>query len=209
VDSTTDCGTRGHRHLPPPEAGTRDFLLLALRLGAAVYLSDMSGPSYPAPHRRETLLDRLLAVFHIDFVPPPEQPAWWRVALATAVSLVGSLAADALLVVIGTRVFPSTKGYVHFQFRDYARLTVIGVVVACIAWPIVTRISSTPRWLFFRMAIVVTFVLFVPDFWILAHGAPGRAVAVLLCLHVAIALVTYNALVRIAPTGRGTRGVGH
>ena len=52
--------------------------------------------------------------------------------MATVASLVGSLAADAALVAIGTAVFPSTKGFVHFRFSDYARLTVIGVVIACI-----------------------------------------------------------------------------
>jgi hypothetical protein len=46
-----------------------------------------------------------------------------------------------ILVTIGTAVFPSTKGYVHFQFSDYAKLTIIGVVIACLAWPVVTRIS--------------------------------------------------------------------
>jgi hypothetical protein len=30
-------------------------------------------------------------------------------------------------------------------------------------------------------------------------GQPGKAVAVLFVMHVAIALVTYNALVRLAP----------
>ena len=122
--------------------------------------------------------------------------------VATVVSLVGSLAADAmLLVALGTRAFPSTKGYVHFQFSDYAKLTIIGVIIACVAWPIVTRISSQPRWLFFRMAIVVTLVLFVPDLWIFLHGSTAKAVSVLLLMHVAIALVTYNALVHLAPVG--------
>ena len=74
---------------------------------------------------------------------------------------------------------------------------------ACVAWPIVTRISSEPRWLFFRMAIVVTVVLFLPDLWIYLRGEPGKAVDVLLLMHLAIALVTYNALVRIAPAGGG------
>jgi hypothetical protein len=55
--------------------------------------------------------------------------------------------------------------------------------------------------------VLVTLVLFVPDFWILAHGAPGKAVLVLLAMHLAIALVTYNALVRMAPAG--ARRVAH
>ena len=38
---------------------------------------------------------------------------------------------------------------------------IIGVVTACLAWPVVTRISSAPRWLFFRLAIAVTPVLWL------------------------------------------------
>jgi Family of unknown function (DUF6069) len=148
-----------------------------------------------------SILNRSLKLVKIDFSPTHVQPSWLRVALATAISIVGSLLVDALLVVLGQAVFPSTKGYVHFQFHDYARLTVVGVLVACVAWPIVTRVSSAPRWLFFRLALLVTLVLLLPDLYILIEGAPGEAVAVLMVLHLAIALVTYNALVHMAPIG--------
>jgi hypothetical protein len=144
------------------------------------------------------LLDRALRLARVDFAPHHRQPSWTRVVIASVISIIGSLAADALLVAIGTAVFPSTKGYVHFQFHDYARLTIIGVLIACAAWPIVTRISSAPRWLFFRLAIAVTLVLWLPDLYILYRGAPGRAVAVLVVMHLAIALITYNCLVHIA-----------
>ena len=129
--------------------------------------------------------------------------------LALAVSIAGSLAADAILVVIGTTLFPSTKGYAHFQFHDYAKLTVIGVVIACLAWPVVTRISSAPRWLFFRLAVLVTLVLWLPDLYLLDLGQPGRAVAVLMVMHLAIALVTYNSLVHIAQVRPAARPAGH
>jgi hypothetical protein len=121
------------------------------------------------------------------------------VAIATIAAIAGSLLADALLVVIGEGIFPSTKGYAHFQFSDYAKLTVIGVLLACIAWPVVVRLSSAPRWLFVRLAVLVTFVLWAPDAWILYQGQPARAVAVLFIMHLAIALVTYNLLVHLAP----------
>jgi hypothetical protein len=120
------------------------------------------------------------------------------VAAATVVSVVGSLVADAVVVAMGIVVFPSTKGYVHFRFSDYAKLTVIGVVVACLGWPILTRISSAPRWLYLRLAVVVTLVLWLPDLWLLAKGEPAQAVAVLMVMHVAIAVVTYNSVVHIA-----------
>jgi hypothetical protein len=108
-------------------------------------------------------------------------------------------------VAIGQAVFPGTEGYVHFQFHDYAKLTVVGVIIACVAWPVVTRISREPRWLFFRLAILVTLVLWLPDVYILYRGQPADAVGVLFAMHLAIALVTYNVLVRLAPTGPAPR----
>jgi hypothetical protein len=147
------------------------------------------------------MLKKLVHIAGIDFRPRHAQPRASRVVLATLAAVAGSLAADALLVAIGQAVFPSTRGYVHFQFHDYARLTVIGVIVACAAWPVVTRISAVPRWLFFRLAILVTLVLWLPDVYILYRGQPADAVAILVLMHLAIALVTYNLLVRLAPGG--------
>jgi hypothetical protein len=143
-------------------------------------------------------LVRLLAFFHVDFAAEHRQPSAGRVLAATAFAIAGSLVADMALIAIGTKIFPSTNGYVHFRPSDYAKLTIIGVVIACVAWPIVTRISSTPRWLFFRQAIAVTLVLWLPDLYILDKGAPGRAVAILMVMHLGIAVVTYNCLVHIA-----------
>lgn len=138
----------------------------------------------------------------LDFSPQHRKPSGLRVLVATILSIAGSLAADALLVVIGQAVFPSTRGYPHFQFPDYGKLTVIGVIIACVAWPIVTRICAQPRWLFLRLAVLVTLVLWAPDLYILHGGAPGDAVFILMLMHVAIALVTYNLLVRVAPVGQ-------
>ena len=151
------------------------------------------------------MLNLLASIARIDFHPQYAQPKTSRVVLATIAAIAGSLIADALLVVFGQAAFPATKGYVHFQFPDYAKLTVIGVVIACVAWPVVTRISSDPRWLFFRLAILVTVVLLLPDLYILYRGQPADAVAVLMVMHLAIALVTYNLLVRLAPIGPGSR----
>ncbi len=147
------------------------------------------------------MLRNVLDLVHLDFDPRHKQPSAVRVLLATVLSLAGSLLADALVVVIFQALVPADKGYPHFQFSDYGKLTVIGVIIACIAWPITTRITSQPRWMFFRMAILVTLVLWLPDVYILVQGQPGRAVAGLFVMHLLIALVTYNALVRLAPVG--------
>ena len=155
----------------------------------------------------QSTIQRALTFSKIDLAPPHRPPSAVRVLLATVLSIGGSLLTDALLVSAGKMVFSSTKGYADFQFSDYAKLTVIGVAIACAAWPVVTRVSSSPRWLFLRLAIVVTLVLYIPDLWLLARGQPAEAVLVLMAMHLAIALVTYNALVQVAPVrpaaGRG------
>ena len=94
-------------------------------------------------------------------------PSAVGLALATVLSIGVSLRADALLVWAGTGVFPSTKGYVHFRFSDYGLLTTIGVLITCAAWPIVARISWAPRWLFLRLAVGVTLILWIPDLYLL------------------------------------------
>jgi hypothetical protein len=160
-------------------------------------------PDTPVRTRANPLpgfLHRPAALVHLDFAPRHRQPSAVRLLLATIAAVVGSLAADALIVVIGVALFPSTKGYPHFQFPDYGKLTVIGVLFACIAWPITTRITSRPRWMFYRMAILVTIVLLLPDFWILYQGQPATAVSILMVMHLAIAVVTYSLLVGLAPT---------
>ena len=154
------------------------------------------------------VIDRVMTWTKVDFHPRHGQPQWWRVAVATVLAIVMSLAACAALVVVGEHVWPATKAFVHFQFSDYAKLTVVGVLIACAGWPIVTRISSAPRWLFFRLAILVTLVLWLPDVWIWLRGESARGVAVLAVMHLAIALLTYNVLVHVAPVREARQRLG-
>jgi hypothetical protein len=145
------------------------------------------------------MLKWLMQLARIEFWPTHRQPTAARVLVASVVSVIGSLIADAVLVAFGEAAWPGTKGYAHFEFADYSKLTVIGVVVACAAWPIVTRACSVPRWLFLRLAVLVTVVLLLPDVYIWHQGQSGEAVTVLMIMHVAIGVVTYSALTRIAP----------
>jgi hypothetical protein len=152
-------------------------------------------------------VQRLLPLLHVDF-EPPRPPSNGEVAIAAAVAIALSLVVDALLVVIGTHVFPSIKVYGHFHFSDYAKLTVIGVIIASLGWPVVARITSRPKWLFFRLAIATTAVLLLPDLYIWFAGQPIKAVLVLVCMHLGIAYVTYKSLVILAPV-RGQRRCFH
>ena len=112
------------------------------------------------------IVDRAMELARVDLSPRHRPPNLAAVAIATVASLVLCLLADWLLAKLAVAVFPADKGYVHFQFSDYAKLTIIGVLIACIAWPIVARVTSDPRWVFFRLAILVTIVLLLPDLYI-------------------------------------------
>ncbi len=139
------------------------------------------------------------AALHVDWSRRHPVPAPAAMMAAALVAAAGSLAADWLLVTLWTRLEPAARGYAHFRWSDYATLTVIGVLAACAAWPVVCRISPTPRWLFLRLAVLVTVALWLPDVYLLVHGQPPRDVGVLMVLHLAVALVTYQAVVRLAP----------
>jgi hypothetical protein len=143
--------------------------------------------------------------FRIDFNPKTPPPPM-AVVIASVVAIVGSLAADAALVSIEVSGYPKTKGYAHFQFSDYSKLTIIGVLIACVGWPIVARISSQPKWLFLRAAVAVTLVMFLPDVAIWYLGQSAQEVFVLVWMHIAIAVVTYLSLILLAPVhGRHVR----
>lgn len=152
-------------------------------------------------------LERPLHLARVDLTRRHPQPSLTSLLAATILSVGGSLAAGALLVAAGTNAFPSTRGYAHFRFSDYGLLTTVGVLIACAAWPVVSRISWDPRWLFLRLAVAVTLVLWIPDLYLLARHEPARAVAVLMAMHLAIAIITYNVLVRVAPARRPSAAV--
>ena len=122
--------------------------------------------------------------------------------LAAALSVALSLALDMVAVHVAKTEFPSTRHFSHFRFADYGTLTVVGALAGAAGWAAVVRLSSAPRWLFLRLAVVVTFVLWLPDVWILVQGATGEGVATLAVMHLLVVLVTYNVSVRLAaPSG--------
>ncbi|GAA4351773.1 DUF6069 family protein [Microbacterium rhizosphaerae] len=136
--------------------------------------------------------------FRIDLPGLRAQPRAGRLVIATLVAIVGSVAACALLALAGAALFPSTRGYEHFQFADYTKLTVVGVLIACAGWPLACAVSSRARRLYLWAAVTVTIVSFAPDVWIAMHGQTAEGVFVLAIMHVAVAVVTYLAVVVIA-----------
>jgi hypothetical protein len=137
--------------------------------------------------------------FRLDMPGLRRQPSAWRWVVGTIIAIGLSLLACAGLVAVATHLVPSTIGYGHFQFGDYSKLTIIGVFAACVGWPFVVWITSRARLLYLWLAIVATVVSLAPDLWILHLGQPAAGVATLAVMHVALGVITYAAMVLIAP----------
>jgi hypothetical protein len=145
-----------------------------------------------------SIVERTLASWHVDMKPSGQRPSVVRFLTVSLLAVVGSVGANALLVALVRYINPALTKYAHFQLSDYGTLTVIGVLAACAAWDVVLRISSSPRWLLFRLAVVVTLVLWIPDVYLFTKHEPGPGVVTLMIMHLAVAVVTYNLLVRFA-----------
>ncbi len=148
-------------------------------------------------------IDRLLSSAHLDLEPADGPPSAKRMVAVTSLVVVAALGVDVALAHLATGLWHQLRDYGHFQFGDYGTLTVLGVVPACVAWPVVVRVTSRPRRFFVRLAVAVTLLLWLPDLWllVLSHD-PVRAVGTLMAMHLAVALIAYNGLVRLAPPRR-------
>jgi hypothetical protein len=121
--------------------------------------------------------------------------------LITVLSALASIVVNAGLVWLAKASYPSLEHYSHFRLWDYGTLTAVGVVAAGVAWYVATRSLPSPRHTFFRVAVVVTLALWVPDVWLLIKHEPTPAVVFLVIMHATVALITYNLLVFGAPVG--------
>lgn len=139
------------------------------------------------------------SALRLDLPRGTAQPSAWRWILGTVLAVGASLLACFLLAQGTIALYPSLAGYGHFQFGDYSRLTIIGVIGACVGWPIVTWFTTSARRLYLWSAVAVTVVSLAPDAWILHLGQPAVAVTTLVIMHVALAVITYPAMVFIAP----------
>ena len=154
--------------------------------------------STPAPTSGITLIARTRSITRIDRRPLNDLPKARMIALAGAVAIAASLAADVILVALGRGAFHPPVSFGQFSFATYAPLTIIGVIGATAFWAALVHVTSQPRWVLLRAAIAVTAVLLVPDFLLLPNN-PAGGVITLMAMHLAIAVVTAVALLRIAP----------
>jgi hypothetical protein len=135
-------------------------------------------------------------------VPPTHR----RVVAAGLAAAAVSLAADRILATIGRAAFTVPASFGTFAFGTYALLTVLGAAGAAVTWAAVARLSARPKWLLTRLAALVTALVLIPDFLLLGTpGNPAGPVAILMLMHLAIAVITYTALTELAPVRGGPK----
>jgi hypothetical protein len=128
------------------------------------------------------------------------------VVAAGLAAAVVSLAAALMLATIGQAAFTVPASFGKLAFATYALLTVLGVAGAAATWAAVARLSARPRWLLTRLAALVTALFLIPDFLLLGTpGNPAGPVAILMLMHLAIAVITYAALTELAPVRAGPK----
>lgn len=142
-------------------------------------------------------------VTRLDLRPASPLPTLLRTGVGIVVGVLLSLGVNWLIVRVATTLAPSLASFPHFQLHDYGRLTVIGSLIACAGWPILTRLSSSPGWIYGWVALLGTLVLWLPDLyiWAVLHE-PAPEVLVLAAMHVAVVLVSCASMVLIAARPR-------
>lgn len=147
---------------------------------------------------------RAAARVHADLPGRAALPGIGRFVIALVLATALSLAACAVVAAVTTALVPSLAGYDHLRWQDWAKLTLIGIPLACLGWPVAAALWSRARAPFLVLTVLVTVVSFAPDLWILRQGQPAGGVLALIVMHIAVAVVTWPVLVLVAPQRRRT-----
>ncbi len=149
---------------------------------------------------RSSLAQRASRLAGTGPAPQAAPPTHRCLAAASLAAAAVSLAADIVLATAGRAAFTVPASFGKFSFATYGLLTVLGVIGATVTWGALTRLSSRPKWLLTRLALLATALFLIPDFLLLGTpGNPTGPVVILMLMHLAIAAITYTALINIAP----------
>jgi hypothetical protein len=155
---------------------------------------------------RSSLAQRAFRLAGINPSPKAAPPTHRRLAAAGLAAVVVSLVADIVLAAAGRAAFTVPVSFSKFSFGSYGLLTVLGIAGATATWGAVTRLSSRPKWLLTRLAVLVSALFLIPDFLLLGTPAnPTGPVVILMLMHLAIAAITYTALIKVAPVRQRPR----
>jgi hypothetical protein len=132
-----------------------------------------------------------------------------ELAAATAVTLVGSVAAVLIIRAIAVNVVSVSPLFEPLKTGSVLALTILGVLAAGAACAGLNRFVAGPIRSFRRIAPIALALSFIPDFaiWILGayhDTAQAKTVIPLLVMHVAVASICYTLLPRLGAARKPT-----
>lgn len=121
---------------------------------------------------------------------------WWIGLLALGISVLGNTFVGALgAVAFGV----SPEAFPPFQWLRYTIFTLVSVLGAMGVFYLVAKTTKRPIRLYLIVALVVLLVSFIPNFVLMASGAPVGPVIILMVMHVITAAAVVGLIYRYAP----------
>jgi hypothetical protein len=127
-----------------------------------------------------------------------------RIVLATAIALVIAVSTDLAIEAFARQAFAVSPQFEPFQ-GTVAPYTAGGLVLAGIAYALVSRLVRDAARVYIRLAIVALVLSWIPDVALLFINEPGAtvpAVASLMVMHAVAAAIVVTLLVKIAAPAR-------
>jgi len=136
-----------------------------------------------------------------DFQSRTRQPAVAndRAVIGVILASLASIALNSLIAALASAALPTGGVRMGLALREYAPLTVAGILIGTLVWYTVRRRARNPRAVLRVLVPVAVVVSFVPDFGILAAGATPLNSLALIAMHVVVAAVTVPTLARVLP----------
>ncbi|MEO6082370.1 MAG: DUF6069 family protein [Umezawaea sp.] len=129
-----------------------------------------------------------------------------RPAVASGGAVVGIIlaalacvAVNSAIAVLASAALPDGGVRMGLQLREYAPLTVVGILLGTLAWYAIRGRARKPRTVLRILVPVALLVSFVPDFGILNAGATLLNSLALIAMHLVVAAITLPTLIRVAP----------
>ena len=125
-----------------------------------------------------------------------------RLALATAITLAGSVITVLVVRAIAVNVVTVPAAFTPLKLGSVVMLTVLGVLAAAGACRLLNTFSTQPVRTFWRVAPVALVLSFIPDIaiWVghaYSHTATASTVLPLMVMHVAVASLCLTLLPRL------------
>lgn len=125
-----------------------------------------------------------------------------RSAIGVALAALASVAVNSVIALLADKALPAGAVRMGLQLREYAPLTVIGILLGTLAWYLVRRSARNPAAVLRVLVPVAVVVSLVPDFGILAAGATILNSLALIAMHLVVAVITVPTLAKVLPLPR-------